>query len=166
MVIVQNYSNMFWFFCFANIKEKIFKFFSLSTYHFNPLSPNPTASTNSQTHSNFLVNCWQIVWIVFDHFVWLGLKGFRDSIEGRSSAKMNLFDKHVAWMFWLFWWHWISELKKVIVLPTISYKIFETNCSFHRKSLIAVFRNFFAITSKIFILAGGWALGYHSVKFH
>ena len=46
---------------------------------------------------------------------------------------------------------------------TISHKIFETNSSFHvisceiahyEKSLIAIFRDFFAGISKIFILAG------------
>ena len=35
----------------------------------------------------------------------------------------------------------------------------------NRKSLIAIFRDFFASTSKIFDLAGGWALGFHSMKF-
>ena len=35
----------------------------------------------------------------------------------------------------------------------------------YRKSLIAVFRDIFASTNKIFILAGGWALDYHSMKF-
>ena len=35
----------------------------------------------------------------------------------------------------------------------------------HGKSLIAIFRDFFASTSKISVLAGGWALGYHSMEF-
>ena len=35
----------------------------------------------------------------------------------------------------------------------------------HRKSLIAIFQDFFASTNKMFILAVGWALGYHSMKF-
>ena len=33
------------------------------------------------------------------------------------------------------------------------------------KSLISVFQRFFASISEIFILAGDWALGYHSVGF-
>ena len=36
----------------------------------------------------------------------------------------------------------------------------------HRgKGLIAIFRDFFASISENFILAGGWALGYHSMEF-
>ena len=35
----------------------------------------------------------------------------------------------------------------------------------HGKSLIAIFGGFFDSVSKIFILAGSWALGYHSMMF-
>ena len=53
---------------------------------------------------------------------------------------------------------------------TISHKTFETNSSFRmkyalRKSLIAIFWNFFASISKTFILAGQRALVYHFMKF-
>ena len=49
--------------------------------------------------------------------------------------------------------------------PTISYKIFETNYSFHvkwrttGKGLIAVFQDFFASLNKILIFAGGMGTG-------
>ena len=51
---------------------------------------------------------------------------------------------------------------------TISYKIFETNSSFHEnlghhgKSLIATF---LLVLAKFLFWQGPWILGYHSMKF-
>ena len=42
---------------------------------------------------------------------------------------------------------------------------FSCEIAHHGKGLIAIFRDFFASTNKILILAGGWALDYHCMKF-
>ena len=52
---------------------------------------------------------------------------------------------------------------KEVFPVTITYKISETNSSFERahpgESLVTIFRVFFTITIKIFILAGGLSTG-------
>ena len=54
---------------------------------------------------------------------------------------------------------------------TISYKIFETYSSFHEKQgttgkvELLFFGTFSPVQAKFLFWLGGWALGYHSMKF-
>ena len=59
---------------------------------------------------------------------------------------------------------------KLSLSSTISYRIFGADVVFvgmgyRGRGLMAIFWELFASASGVFILVGGWALGYHSIGF-
>ena len=61
--------------------------------------------------------------------------------------------------------HKILSLKFYNMQPTITHKIFQTNFSFHVKVSFLFFKSFLRVLTKLSFWQGGWALGYHSLKF-
>ena len=63
------------------------------------------------------------------------------------------------------------EFCKILRLPTITHKIFETNSSFHVKQRTTgkvqflFFKSFLLVLTKLSFSQGGWGLGYDSMKF-
>ena len=75
-------------------------------------------------------------------------------------------EKEIPKKFFLFQETELSYIsRKVYSEPSIIHGIFETNSSFHLKSLSSVFQGSFASIGEVFILVRGWVLGYRSMGF-